>query len=340
MTAKRFAIFGTGFWAQYQLAAWQELEGAECVALYNRTKSKAQKLADRFGVAKVYDDPEELLCNETIDFADIITDVDSHESMVGMCAAHKLPVICQKPMAPSITACERMIQTCAQADVSFLIHENWRWQSPIRRLSAELATGRIGTPYRATVVFTTSFPVFDNQPFFRTLEQFIIADIGSHIFDTVRFLLGEATSVYCKTQRIHSDICGEDVATVIFTMANGMTVVCELSYAGTPKEFDRFPETYITVEGSLGTIELKPDYAIATTTEAGTFSQRYPPPVYKWADPAYALVHSSIVDCNRDLLAAINGHKVAATNAQDNFQTMRLVYASYESARISREVSV
>ena len=29
MPPLRFAIFGTGFWARFQLAAWQELAGAE-----------------------------------------------------------------------------------------------------------------------------------------------------------------------------------------------------------------------------------------------------------------------------------------------------------------------
>ena len=31
----KFAIFGCGFWSQFQLGAWTEIEGAECVALYN-----------------------------------------------------------------------------------------------------------------------------------------------------------------------------------------------------------------------------------------------------------------------------------------------------------------
>ena len=74
----RFAIFGTGFWARFQLAAWRELPGAECVALYNRTRAKAEALAREFGVPAVYDDPETLLDAESPDFIDIITDVDSH----------------------------------------------------------------------------------------------------------------------------------------------------------------------------------------------------------------------------------------------------------------------
>ena len=37
----RFAFFGAGFWAACQLAAWRELKGARCVAIYNRTRVKA-----------------------------------------------------------------------------------------------------------------------------------------------------------------------------------------------------------------------------------------------------------------------------------------------------------
>ena len=47
MTKLRFAAFGAGFWAHYQLAAWKELKGVECVAVYNRTRAKAEKLAHK-----------------------------------------------------------------------------------------------------------------------------------------------------------------------------------------------------------------------------------------------------------------------------------------------------
>ena len=33
MNTLRFAVIGAGFWAPFQLAAWRELEGAECVAV-------------------------------------------------------------------------------------------------------------------------------------------------------------------------------------------------------------------------------------------------------------------------------------------------------------------
>ena len=125
--ALRFAIFGTGFWSRFQLAGWMELEGVECVALYNRTRSKAEALAREFGVPAVYGDAEELLRHEKIDFMDIITHVDAHSDLVQLAAKYKIPVICQKPMAPDLETARRMVETCQDADIPFMIHENWRY---------------------------------------------------------------------------------------------------------------------------------------------------------------------------------------------------------------------
>src|SRR3954451_16769066 len=175
MGLQRFAIFGTGFWARFQLAAWRELDGVECVALYNRTRTKAEALADAFGVPAVYDDPVELLRRERLDFVDIITDVDTHSRMVHLVADHGLPVICQKPMAPTLAVAEQMVDACVRAGVPFFVHENWRWQTPLRQVRRVLDAGLIGRPFRARIDMLTGFPVFANHPFLRDLEQFILS---------------------------------------------------------------------------------------------------------------------------------------------------------------------
>jgi len=337
MTPLRFAILGTGFWSRFQLAGWQELDGVQCAALYNRTRARAEALADEFGVPAVYDDPEELFGNERLDFVDVITNVETHSQFVHMAAAHRLPVICQKPMATRLAEAETMVRACQEAGVPFFVHENWRWQTPIRQFKALLDEGRIGNPFRARVHYCSSFPVFDNQPFLKELEQFILTDMGSHILDVARFLFGEAESLCCQTHRVHPDIRGEDVATVMMRMGGGITVLCEISYASRT-EHERFPETYITVEGDKGSLALGPDYWIRVTTEQGVYARRYPPPHYTWADPAYDLVHASIVPCHANLIGALKGTGAAETTGEDNLKTMRLVFAAYESAASGRVV--
>lgn len=338
MADPRFAVFGCGYWSQFQIAAWQELGGVELVAVYNRTRSKAEALAERFGVPAVYDDAEALLAGEELDFVDIITSPETHAEFVHLCAPHGVPVICQKPMAPDLRTAEAMACVCREAGVAFMVHENWRWQRPIRELKRALDGSGIGRPFRARITFSNSFPVFDNQPSLAELEQFILTDIGSHILDTVRFLFGEAESLYCRTRRVSAGIKGEDVATVMMEMGAGTTVTCEMSYASR-LEHERFPETYVLAECERGSVELGPDYWLRVTTEEGTIARRYPPPRYAWADPPYDLVQASIVPCNADLLRALQTGQPAETSAEDNLKTMRLVFGAYESAATGQPVT-
>ncbi len=339
MTELRFAVIGTGFWARYQLAAWRELAGVRCVALYNRTRAKAEKLAGEFGVPTVYDNAEELIHREKPDFVDIITDVNTHRGFVEVAATHQTPVICQKPLAPTLADATAMLATCQQSGVPLFVHENWRWQTPLRELKKVLDTGRIGRVFRARVTYSNSFPVFDNQPFLKELDQFILTDIGTHVLDTTRMLFGEATTLFCRTSRVHPDIRGEDVATVMLGMTSGATVTCEMSYASRV-EHDRFPETFVFIEGERGSVELGPDYWIRVTTADGTQARRCPPPFYSWTDPRYALAQSAGVACNANLLGALRGERPAETTGEDNLKTLQLVFSAYESAASGANVKL
>src|SRR5687767_3418035 len=139
--------------------------------------------------------------------------------------------------------------------------------------------------------------------------------------------------MYCHTDRVHKDIKGEDVATVMMRMRGCATVLCEMAYAENFLERDRFPETYFFIEGDKGSLELAPNYWVRVTTKSGTHAKRYPPPRYQWADPAYDVVHASIVPCNADIFAALRGKRRAETMGEDNLKTVRLVFAAYQSAR-------
>jgi predicted dehydrogenase len=333
----RFAVFGTGFWSNFQIPAWNEVGGVDLVAAYNRTVDRARKIAAKFSIPSLYADAEELLQNEEIDFMDIITEIDGHAPLVALAAKYHKPVICQKPMAPDLATAEQMVAVCAKAGVPLYIHENWRWQTPIRELSKILRTGVIGKPFRARIDMISGFPVFANQPVLRTLDHFILTDLGSHILDTARFLFGEAESLYCQINKVHPDIRGEDVATVMLEMGGQTTVTCNMAYAENYLEREAFPQTFIFIEGDRGSLELCENYWLKVTTKDGTLARRVPPPRYTWADPSYDVVHSSIVPCNANLLAALCGTAPAETNAVDNLRTVRLVFGAYDSA-LNREV--
>lgn len=328
----RFAVVGAGFWANYQLAAWGEIPGVECVAVCDPDRAKAEKLAASRGVARSYDDAAAMLDRERPDFVDIITSASSHPSLVRLAAHRKVPVICQKPMAPSLEECASLVAECRALRVPFVIHENWRWQAPVRRVKDLLAAGVIGAPFRCRIDMVSGFDVFANQPGLRREERFIIADLGCHLFDLARSCFGEADSVYCRTSQVHQGIRGEDVATAVFAMGKA-TVTVNLAYAGTPLERECFPETILFIEGERGSIEVAPGCVVRVTTRAGTEAVKVAPPAYAWVNPAYAVVQSSMVACHADLLRGVRGESTAETDGADNLRTMQLVFAAYESAR-------
>ncbi|MBN9692700.1 MAG: Gfo/Idh/MocA family oxidoreductase [Verrucomicrobia bacterium] len=336
----RVAIFGAGFWARYQIAAWREVGGVEVDAIYNRTRSKAEALAREFGIPDVFSDPDKLLQEVRPDVVDNITEVGGHRALSLLCARRRIPCICQKPLAPTLRDARAMVASFARTGTPFYVHENWRWQTPMRQLKRLLDSGVIGVPFRARLTMISGYDCWANQPALRDLEQFILTDLGVHLLDVARLCFGEAHQVYCQTQRtLAPEVKGENVATLLLSMGPALTsVVVELGYARTPLEREVFPQTLAFVEGPLGSIEVAPNYDLRVTTSKGTRSQRHAPIHYSWADPQYDLAHASIVDCHRDLLAGLRGEHPAETTGADNLRTLELVHAAYASAARRRVV--
>lgn len=332
MKKLKFAVFGCGFWAKFQIGAWSEIEGVELVALYNRTLAKAEKLADMFHVPRVYDNAEELLKNEELDFVDIITDVDTHAVFTELAVKYGVKnIICQKPMAPGFTEARRMVDLCRNAGVRLYIHENYRWQAPVRRFKEIIDSGLIGNIFKARVTFLSGFPVFENQPFLSELDHFILTDMGSHVFDVTRYLFGEVKYLWCQTRAITPGIKGEDVAVAMMQMKNGMPVYTELSYASIV-EHDSFSTVFVLVEGEKGSVSLGKNFEIRITTQEKTASEIVKFPYYAWADPDYIVNHESGIPLNRNILSDILMEGKAENTGEDNFETVKLVWASYKSA--------
>jgi predicted dehydrogenase len=113
-------------------------------------------------------------------------------------------------------------------------------------------------------------------------------------------------------------------------MESGVHCYTEMSYASLLEQ-EAFPQTLVLIEGERGSLHLTNYFELKTTTRGGTTSEIIKPPFYSWADPDYAVVHASIVDCNRDLLNGLQGGR-SETTGEDNLKTVELVWAAYESA--------
>lgn len=318
-------LIGAGFWGEFQAAAWGEVPGAALTAICDRDEVRAAALARKFGSPKVYSDAETMLRSESLDFLDVATGPETHESLVCLAASHKLPVICQKPMALDYRACEQMVAACRQAGTTFLIHENYRWQAPMRRVKQILDAGRIGRPFRAHLQFSHGdLRLFDRQPYLFEQPHFALFDMGPHLLDLPRYFFGEPRQLYAQEFKVHPRFAGEDIVSVMLHYER-LACHCELSWRTTGYE--------VFVEGEQGTITWYPDGRLIVDERDGVVTERLATEPYPWAHPDYGFAHASIVATNRNLFAALSGDGAAETTADDNLKTMWLLHLALESAK-------
>src|SRR5215831_14890715 len=117
----RGAIIGCGYFGSIHLEAWRRMPGVEITAACDPAPGRAEKFASR-----AYLIAEEMIERERPDFVDIATRPSEHLSLVSLAARHRIPAICQKPMAPFWEEAVAMVEVAERADSRLMIHEKWR----------------------------------------------------------------------------------------------------------------------------------------------------------------------------------------------------------------------
>lgn len=333
----RGALIGCGFFALNQLHAWHDLPGVEIVALCDRDPERLAAAGERFGIGARYTDAARMLAEERLDFVDIATTAPSHRVLVEQAAAHGVAVICQKPIAPTLDDATAMVEAAERAGVPLMVHENFRWQTPILAVKQALAEGRIGRPFWGRISFRSGHDVYAAQPYLATGERFIIEDLGIHVLDIARFLLGDAHAVTARILRVNPAIRGEDVATMLLDHADGVTSVVDCSYA-TRQERDPFPESLVEIDGTLGTLRLDRDYRLRVSTPGGSTEEDVSPPLLPWAERPWHNIQESVLNIQRHWLETLREGRPPDTSGRDNLQTFALVQAAYRSAATGQTV--
>lgn len=333
------ALIGCGFFAINQMHAWNDVSGAKIVAICDRDSQRLQIVGDQFGIERRYTDANDLFADGDIDFVDIATTVSSHRALVELAAAHKLPTICQKPFAKTLDDAKAMVKACKDAGIPLMIHENFRWQSPIQAVRKALDSGIIGSPFWGRFSFRSGFDVFAGQPYLAEGERFIVEDLGIHTLDIARFILGDVTSLVARTKRVNPKIKGEDVATILMDHENGATSVVDVSYA-TKLEPDPFPETLIELDGTDGSIRLHSGYRLEVSTPAGTAVSDVSPQLLPWASRPWHNIQESVFAIQQHWVEKLISGEEPATSGADNLKTFALVEAAYKSAASGDRVDI
>lgn len=156
-------------------AAYARTAGVELAALCDLDEQKLERYGEKFQVRGRYRDFMQMLENERLDILSICTLSGTHLEIARAAVECGVKAIfCEKPIADSLSAADEMVRLCAGHGTVLMIDHQRRLDPLHQRTAAFLRDGGLGRMQQATCYYTAG-----------------VANTGTHLFDLLRFYLGD-----------------------------------------------------------------------------------------------------------------------------------------------------
>ncbi|MBV9131078.1 MAG: Gfo/Idh/MocA family oxidoreductase [Chloroflexi bacterium] len=233
----RVALVGMGRIGRVHLQALSAVKEAEVVGVYDLNTELARERAEAASVKRVFASWQELLKDPEVQCVGILLPHDLHEQYVSEALDAGKHVVCEKPLAPTLPECDRMLAAAARAGKKLLPVHNRVYSLGVEKMSELLRQDAIGE------VFLAQTTGFEAPP---TVQTWLATPRGGggvlmsqavHPMYVLRWLLGDVTRVSCLFgDRKVVDMTAEDHAVVLLKFANGVAgeMTCTFGIAHGP----------------------------------------------------------------------------------------------------------
>jgi len=237
-------------------------------AIAGRNEEAVKEAAKRYGFKKYYTDWHDLIEDDSVQVFDNGGPNDAHAEPCIAAAQAGKHVFCEKPLGRTAEESKTMLDAVEKAGVKHMVAFNYRFVPAIVLAKNLIASGKLGRIYHFRAVYLQEWIMDPNFPKVWRLDKAItgsgaLGDIGAHIIDLARFLVGEPTRVMgmAKTfidERPLADGSGDrgkvdvdDAFTSLFEFENGALGTLEASrFAAGRKNYNSFE-----INGEHGTIQ-------------------------------------------------------------------------------------
>ena len=253
-TRQPIIIIGAGgIVADAHLPAYK-IAGFEVYGIVNRTKERAQKLADAFGIPYVFNTVAEAVANAPENAVYDLTTMPAQY----IDALNQLPdgsaVLIQKPMGDDFNQAKEILALCKSKNLKAAINFQLRFAPFVSAAKYLIDKGLIGELYDMEVRVTVKTPweIFPHVIIHPRLE---IQYHSIHYVDLIRSFLGNPESILAKTLRHPAKSLSSSRSTILFDYGDTMHAVINTNH-----DHDFGPnhqESYIKWEGTKGAIVAK-----------------------------------------------------------------------------------
>lgn len=238
-TILRVGVIGTGAFAQAcHVPGLQSHPQAKVVAICGPRRERTRDLADRFNIPHIHTDYEELCARDDIDAVTIVTPNNEHAPQVCAALVSGKHILCEKPLTLNIAEAQKIMNL---AEGSEMIHQmafTFRYLYGVQELRRRVRQGDVGAPYYIRAhweVWDAMHPGYlvGYRDKLGIAGGGVLYDVGPHLFDLSRFILGPIDLVtgfkeHIPRQRMDSrtnmlsQIETDDLAAAFFVHESGI----------------------------------------------------------------------------------------------------------------------
>lgn len=324
----RIGIAGVGFMGSTHAASWKETD-AVLAGFTAETCAECEPIAAQYQ-AKIYPSFAEMLAN--VDVVDICTPTHLHYEQVLMAAKAGKQIICEKPLARTITQGQEMIAACKKAGVNLYVAHVVRFFPEYALAKNTVVSGQIG---KVGVVrasrggFRPKKPVgnwfLDEQK-----SGGMMLDLMVHDFDFARWIAGEVESVFAKKVSSGHPEAPIDYGMVILKHRGGALSHVEGAWAYPPPTF----RTGFEISGDAGMVDFNSD----ATAPIVNLIQKPAGNAPDVGLPSSPVSESPYTTQIKEFYSAIKNGTPVRVSAEDGLAALQIALASLESATTGKVV--
>jgi predicted dehydrogenase len=176
------------------------------VAVCGRNEEATRAAAIRFGYESYYTDWRAMVADDRVQLFDNGGPNDAHAEPCIVAAQAGKHILCEKPLARTAEEAKTMLDAVQKAGVKHMTAFNYRFVPAIRQMRKLIDSGALGRIYHFRAVYLQEWimPHY-NMPMIWRLKKDVagsgaLGDLGAHIIDLGRYLVGDVSSVSAMTK--------------------------------------------------------------------------------------------------------------------------------------------
>lgn len=168
--------------------------------IVGRDPEKIKKSAAKMGWKNHSTDWQDLIDDPSIDVIDISSPNNTHKEIAIRAAEAGKHVFCEKPLSLTLQESKEMLDAVNKHNVLHMVCHNYRFAPAVQYAKKLIAEGRLGKIYHFRATFLQDWLMNPEAPLTWRLQKDIsgsgtLGDLGIHIIDLARFLIGEFSEV-------------------------------------------------------------------------------------------------------------------------------------------------